>query len=104
MDGNILTESPPAPRRRLQTVSPTAYFRTVACAFLLFLLATAAINIVVDPKGLYQVVRTDGFNFYKPFQPDYTSEVKALGARRYRPDTIVFGASTVMFGVDPQCH
>jgi hypothetical protein len=104
MRHNVLVDSLLAKRGRIQAVSPIGYFRTVACAFLLFLFAAAVVNILVDPKGVYQLVRIDGFNFYKPFQPDYTKEVKALGAQRYRPDTIVFGASTIMFGVDAQCR
>jgi hypothetical protein len=76
----------------------------IGCSFILFLLIVPGINLLVDPKGLYQLVRIEGFNLYKPFQPDFTAEVKALRARRYRPDTLVFGASTVTFGVDSECR
>jgi hypothetical protein len=73
-------------------------------SFVAALLATAGINVVVDPKGLYQIVQAEGFNAYKPFQSDFSGEVKALAVYRYRPDTLVFGASTVTFGIDPVCH
>lgn len=86
-----------------RAVSWNGLLRTVACSFILFLLLVSGINLMVDPKGLYQLVRIDGFNVYKPFQPSFTREIKALGAYRYRPDTLIFGASTVTFGVDPEC-
>src|SRR5262245_8791568 len=104
MERKVLMESALVRLRRIHAVSPSGYLRAVAGAFLLMLIAAAATNVVVDPKGLYQLIRVEGFNLYKPFQPDYTREVKALAARRYAPDTIVFGASTVMFGMDAQCR
>ncbi len=83
--------------------SLTGYLGTLATSALLTLAAAAVFNLAVDPKGLYLLVRLDGFNSYKVFQPLYTREYKALAVRRYHPDTLVFGASPVTFGIVPQC-
>jgi hypothetical protein len=80
------------------------YLRTVLCAAVIMLFSAVLCEIIVDPKGLYGLFRKDGFNSYKIYQDNYAPEVKALAARRFRPDTVVFGASTVNRGIVPECQ
>ncbi len=76
----------------------------VALSPLLILVLVAAFNIVVDPKGLFQLLEFERFNSYKPFETNNFVEHKSLALRRYRPDTIIGGPSSVTFGVVPECH
>jgi hypothetical protein len=75
----------------------------IAVAAVAVLLFVASFNILVDAKGLYLLVRAKGFNENKVFQPLFTGQYKAVAARRYRPDTVIFGASTVLIGVVAEC-
>jgi hypothetical protein len=85
-------------------MSLTSYVRTVALTSVASLLIGVTIIVLIDPKGLYDLVRSDGFNSFKAYQNLYYGEVKALALRRYRPDTIVGGASPVTFGLVPECR
>ena len=76
--------------------------RIVTLCVLVIVGIVGAINILVDPKGLYQVVDIGGVNSYKIFQPHYIAQYKARDVRRYRPDTLIFGPSSVTFGINPE--
>jgi hypothetical protein len=84
-------------------MSSTRYLGLAVSAAAGLLVLGALTVVVVDPKGLFALVRIDGFNSYKAYQNLYTAEVKALAVRRFRPDTVIFGASPATFGIVPHC-
>jgi hypothetical protein len=64
----------------------------------------AGFNVLVDPKGVYEVARIEGFNASKAYQSLYIEPAKAHASRRYQPDTVMFGASPIMLGLVPECR
>ena len=62
-------------------------------------LAVAAINVVVDPHGLFRVVDRPGFNSYKPKAASYS---KAYQVLRVQPRGLILGSSRSEVGFDPE--
>ena len=64
----------------------------VVCAFVL----------IVDPYGVYGIVRRDHFNAVKPGLTRYQSQIKQEHALRVRPHFIILGNSRAEIGFDPR--
>lgn len=76
-------------------------------AALALLLSTGSVAVcafvaVVDPYGLYGVVRRDNFNAVKPGLTRYQSQIKHEHALRLRPQFIILGNSRAEIGFDPR--
>ncbi|MDN2709562.1 hypothetical protein O0880_09040 [Janthinobacterium sp. SUN118] len=76
----------------------------VALALLLWTgaIAVCAFVVIVDPYGLYGVVRRDSFNAVKPGLTRYQSQIKHEHALRLRPQFIILGNSRAEIGFDPR--
>lgn len=65
------------------------------------LLATAVINLVIDPYGTFRLVDLPRFNRIKPY-PDHDLEtIKDHALRHVGPDAIILGNSRAEVGFDP---
>ena len=64
----------------------------IVCAFVL----------IVDPYGVYGIVRRDHFNAVKPGLSRYQSQIKQEHALRLRPQFIILGNSRAEIGFDPR--
>lgn len=74
---------------------------------LLLLLVSGAIIVcafvvIVDPYGLYGLVRREHFNTVKPGLTRYQSQIKQESALRLRPQFIILGNSRAEIGFDPR--
>lgn len=65
------------------------------------LLASATVNVVVDPFGMYRLVELEGFNDSKPAIYHRVRLLKAYEVRRIKPQSIVLGTSRVHLGMRP---
>ena len=61
-----------------------------------------AFVFVVDPYGLYGVVRRDNFNAVKPGLSRYQNQIKQEHALRRQPRFIILGNSRAEIGFDPR--
>ncbi len=78
------------------------YLRTLSLATVALLALVATINLLVDPYGLFRVIRIDGFNAIKSQAGQRAGAFKRAGAERMRPNTLVLGNSRAEIGFDPQ--
>jgi len=78
------------------------YLRSLSLATVALLALVATINLLVDPYGLFRVVRIDGFNAIKSQAGQRAVVFKRQGAERMRPNTLVLGNSRAEIGFDPQ--
>jgi hypothetical protein len=62
-------------------------------------LGIAALNLIVDPFGIYRLVDVRGFNNYKPERNSHVRLFKAYAIRRVRPSAIVLGTSRCDVGI-----
>ena len=74
---------------------------------LLLLLVSGAIIVcafvlIVDPYGVYGIVRRDHFNAVKPGLSRYQSQIKQEHVLRLRPQFIILGNSRAEIGFDPR--
>ncbi|WP_426070255.1 hypothetical protein [Janthinobacterium sp. DSP2-3-3] len=74
---------------------------------LLLLLVSGAIIVcvfvlIVDPYGVYEIVRREHFNAVKPGLTRYQSQIKQEHALRLRPQFIILGNSRAEIGFDPR--
>ncbi|MEF2265316.1 hypothetical protein V3C40_00870 [Janthinobacterium sp. LS2A] len=74
---------------------------------MLILLVSGAIIVcafvfIVDPYGVYGIVRRDHFNAVKPGLTRYQSQIKQEHALRLRPQFIILGNSRAEIGFDPR--
>jgi hypothetical protein len=82
--------------------APARYLRFLSLATVALLALVATINLLVDPYGLFRVVRIDGFNAIKSQAGQRAVVFKRQGAERMRPNTLVLGNSRAEIGFDPQ--
>lgn len=68
------------------------------------LLVVVGFNLLVDPYGLFEIVRSHGFNETKPSANSRSSIVKPYQLTRYRPKTLIAGNSRPELGIDPTSH
>lgn len=78
------------------------FLRTFALALSLGGAAIAAFVGIVDPYGIYGLVRLDGFNAIKPGLSRYQAEIKQELALRIKPQLVILGNSRAEIGFDPQ--
>jgi hypothetical protein len=74
---------------------------------LLLLMVSGAIAVcifvlIVDPYGVYGIVRRDHFNAVKPGLTRYQGQIKQEHALRLRPRFIILGNSRAEIGFDPR--
>ena len=62
----------------------------------------AAINLVVDPYGLFHVVDIPGFNRIKSQAGERATLFKRAGVARMRPASLILGNSRAEIGFDPE--
>ncbi|MDX8121538.1 hypothetical protein SKZ59_07140 [Janthinobacterium sp. GMG2] len=81
-------------------------FRLYLLTMLLLLVSGAiivcAFVLIVDPYGVYGIVRRDHFNAVKPGLTRYQSQIKQEHALRLRPQFIILGNSRAEIGFDPR--
>jgi hypothetical protein len=81
-------------------------FRTYAIAILFatasLVLAVAAFNVVIDPYGLFDLVRVEGVNEKKALAYTHKRLAKQVRAERLQPKTVLLGNSRIDVGFDPQ--
>ena len=63
--------------------------------------AVAAINLVVDPYGLFRLVDRPGFNSIKPTAAGHGAMSKAYQLLRVQPKALILGNSRAEVGLDP---
>src|SRR2546426_7920944 len=71
----------------------TRYCWIAATTAALLLAAVVAVNLVVDPFGMYRLVVLEGVNAYKPAVPTRVRLVKGYEVRRLRPRGVILGTS-----------
>ena len=79
-----------------------SYLATLALVLASGALLVAAFVAIVDPYGLYGIVRRDDFNAVKPGLSRYQSQIKQEHAQRLRPQLIILGNSRAEIGFDPR--
>ena len=79
-----------------------AYLATLALVLAGGVLLVGAFVLVVDPYGLYGVVRRDHFNAVKPGLSRYQNQIKLEHALRRQPQFIILGNSRAEIGFDPR--
>ena len=79
----------------------TRYCWIAATTAALLVAAVVAVNLVVDPFGVYRLVVLEGVNAYKPAVPTRVRLVKAYEVRRLRPRGIILGTSRSHVGLRP---
>ena len=77
------------------------YLFTWFLATALMLLAVAAINLAVDPYGIFRLVDQPGFNSVKPTAASHGAMSKAYQVLRVQPKTLILGNSRAEVGLDP---
>ena len=65
------------------------------------ILLVGAINLVVDPYGLFRLVEKPGFNSVKPKSGVHGGMVKAYQVLRVQPHGLILGNSRAEVGFDP---
>lgn len=85
------------------TASPfKSYLATLALLLAGGALLAGAVVLIVDPYGLYGVVRRDDFNAVKPGLSRYQNQIKMEHALRRQPQFIILGNSRAEIGFDPR--
>ncbi len=69
---------------------------------LLLMGAVAAVNLVVDPYGLFRIVDIPGFNQIKSQAGERAALFKHTAVARMRPASLVLGNSRAEIGFDPE--
>lgn len=77
------------------------YLSTWFLATALLLLAIVAINLAVDPYGIFRLVDQPGFNSVKPTAASHGAMSKAYQVLRVQPKTLILGNSRAEVGLDP---
>jgi hypothetical protein len=80
----------------------TRYLSAWAASTLALLAAVAAINLVVDPYGLFRIVDVAGFNRIKSQAGERAAMFKRASIIRMRPTTLILGNSRAEIGFDPE--
>lgn len=85
----------------MATLHMTRYLSTWLQATALILLVVAAINLVVDPYGIFRWIDQAGFNSIKPTAASHGAMSKAYQVLRVEPKTLILGNSRAEVGLDP---
>ena len=80
-----------------------AYLRWFFGIALLGAVAIGGVNAVVDPYGIFDLVRLPGVNVEKPQRLATGGRIqKSVRLSRGRYDTLILGSSRTQIGIDPQ--
>ncbi len=77
------------------------YLKVYISAFAMLLLLPL-FNAVVDPYGLYPLVKIDGVNWPKPEMMTTVTIHKSFKVAQFEPEVVVLGTSRAGFGIDPE--
>lgn len=77
------------------------YLRLTAAAFAATLGLAAAVNVAVDPYGLFGTPRVDGLTAVKPAAAGQARVAKAYQVAAAQPATLIVGNSRPEMGLDP---
>lgn len=77
------------------------YLKLWVLTIFFLLIGIAAFNYCVDPYGLFNAPRTDGFNQDKPAVRGHARLAKPYQVNHVAPQTIIMGNSRPEMGVDP---
>lgn len=77
------------------------YCGIAASTVALLLAAITAVNVVVDPFGMYRLIDVEGVNAYRPAVQHRVRLVKAYEVRHLQPRGIVLGTSRSHLGLRP---
>lgn len=78
-----------------------AYLRWMLGTTLAVVALVGAVNVVVDPLGVFPSPRIAGFNAVKPYLNHHQEASRWAAARRACADTGIFGNSRAEIGLDP---
>lgn len=78
------------------------FFRMYVLTLLLLLLGISAINIVVDPFGIYRIFEMNGVNHVKTGPGNHVRMAKAGATRAIMPRSVILGNSRAEFGINPE--
>jgi hypothetical protein len=78
------------------------YLRLLSIAVAFLLVSVAALNLLVDPYGVWRIVTMPGLNAGKPAEVDDDNILKAADIIRLRPASVYLGSSRVDIGLDPE--
>ncbi len=78
------------------------YVRLMFLSCALALLLSAALNVIVDPYGVFRWIDLRGFNRLKPKSGLSSQMVKPYRVLEVRPKTLLLGNSRVEVGIDPE--
>jgi hypothetical protein len=82
-----------------RTSSVARYCATVLMVILAWLGVVAGINAIVDPFDMTRLVKSEGFNAYKPALFNRVRLYKAFEVTRERPQTLILGTSRTHLGL-----
>ncbi len=81
-----------------------SYILRLVLASLLAVLIVVAVNFSVDPYGLTNAPRIEGFNAQKVEINNYSRLLKKYQTANGQYDTLILGNSRVEMGIDPEHH
>ena len=84
------------------TQSAARYLWAWVMSTLALLVAVVAVNLVVDPYGLFRIVDVPGVNRIKSQAGERAALFKRTGVERMRPASLVLGNSRAEIGFDPE--
>jgi hypothetical protein len=84
------------------TQSAARYLWAWVMSTVALLVAVVAVNVVVDPYGLFRIVDVPGLNRIKSQAGERAALFKRTGVERMRPAGLVLGNSRAEIGFDPE--
>lgn len=78
-----------------------SYLRGMLGTTLAAVALVGAVNVAVDPLGVFSSPRIAGFNAIKPYLTHHREEARWAAAKRICADTGIFGNSRAEIGLDP---
>ena len=84
------------------TPAAARYLWAWVVSTLALLVAVAAVNLIVDPYGLFRIVDLPGLNRIKSQAGERAALFKRAGVERMRPAGLVLGNSRAEIGFDPE--
>ena len=84
------------------TQSAARYLWAWVISTVALLVAVVAVNVVVDPYGLFRIVDVPGLNRIKSQAGERAALFKRTGVERMRPASLVLGNSRAEIGFDPE--
>ena len=82
--------------------SATRYLQVLFISTVTLMTVVALLNLVVDPYGIFRIVKLDGFNRIKSQAGQRAEMFKRRGLERAHPNTVILGNSRAEIGFDPE--